>query len=103
MGMIDAIKKVVRFDAPVIGCVKCLTFWCCITYLAIIGMNIIQSVAVAFLLAWCAVWLDLLMGFIDNQYMRLYAKYDKDRQAAEVAESGEQAATVTEADAMPKL
>ena len=26
MGLTDAIKKAVRFDVPIIGCVKCLTF-----------------------------------------------------------------------------
>ena len=101
MGLTDAIKKVVRFDVPVIGCVKCLTFWCCIVWTVISGMHIIHAIALSILLAWCAVWLDLLMGFADNLYLRLYGKYNKD--TAEDAESGQQAAAVTEADTMPKL
>ena len=90
MGLTDAIKKVVRYDVPIIGCVKCLTFWCCIVYLVVIRTNIIQAAAVSFLLAWCGVWLDLLMGFIDTQYIRFY-EHIYDRQTAEAAESDEQA------------
>lgn len=87
----------VRFDVPVIGCVKCLTFWLVLIWSVATGMNALQAIALSFALAYCAVWLDLLMGFADNQYLRFYAKYNEAAEAAEAVTTPAQ----PKADTMP--
>ena len=73
LGLIPAIQSVTRLRTlPVISCPKCLTFWSVLAYLIGSGTGIITSLAVSFLSAWSAVWLDLLMGFIDQLYLNIY-------------------------------
>lgn len=73
LGLIQAVQSVTRLRTlPVISCPKCLTFWSVLAYLIGSGTGVITSLAVSFLSAWSAVWLDLLMGFIDQLYLNIY-------------------------------
>lgn len=74
MGLIGAIERELGHPLPIINCVKCSTWWLTMIYgLYSTGLFIV-SVATAFLLSYLAVWLELLMGFIDSIYLKLYGK-----------------------------
>lgn len=74
LGLVDAIEERIGREIPVVGCPKCLTFWCVLTYGIASGDNVFQSIAVAFLLAYLSLWVKLLMGATDKIYMYLYGK-----------------------------
>ena len=72
LGLIDAIEKVIRHKIPVVNCSKCLSFWSVLIYSLIIGQPVIESVAVSFLCAYAALWLELGFGCIDTLYNKIY-------------------------------
>lgn len=79
LGLTAAVEKTVRRRLPVINCPKCLSFWTVLAYgiachnsqCPIVNYTL-QAVAVAFLSAWSALWLDLFMGIIDKLYLFIY-------------------------------
>lgn len=71
LGLIGKIEELWR-PLPIVSCAKCLSFWSVLSYLLLTGANVITSLAISFLSAWSAVWLDLLMGFIDKLYLIIY-------------------------------
>lgn len=74
MGLIAAIENEIGHELPILNCVKCSSWWLTIAYGIYSTKTVIIPVAVAFLCSYAAVWLELLMGFIDSFYLRLYAK-----------------------------
>ncbi len=81
LGLVAAAESVVRHRLPVLNCPKCAAFWLVLAY----GFGceiyftathhfeqILELFAVAFLSAWSAIWLDLLMGIIDQLYIKVY-------------------------------
>lgn len=79
LGPIPDVERVIRRKLPVIGCVKCLTFWSVLAYgVAAEGLcdltlhSSITLLATSFLSSWSTVWLDLLMGTTDNLYQKIY-------------------------------
>ena len=73
LGLIHAIQMVAkRSYLPVVGCVKCFTFWAVLCYCLVCGVGFITSLAISLLSAWSAIWLDLLMGIIDQLYTKIY-------------------------------
>ena len=81
LGLVAAAESVVRHRLPVLNCPKCAAFWSVIVYgVAVANSSLftlhssLQILAVAFLSAWSAIWLDLLMGIIDQLYTKLYDK-----------------------------
>jgi len=81
LGLVAAAESVVRHRMPVLNCPKCAAFWSVIVYgMAVANSSLftlhssLQILAAAFLSAWSAVWLDLLMGIIDQLYIKLYDK-----------------------------
>lgn len=74
MGLIAAMENEFNHELPILNCVKCSTFWCTLVYLIYSTKMFILPIAAALLLSYFAVWLELLMGFIDSFYLRLYAK-----------------------------
>ena len=81
LGLVAAAESVVRHRLPVLNCPKCAAFWSVIVYgVAVANSSLftlhssLQILAVAFLSSWSAVWLDLLMGIIDQLYIKLYDK-----------------------------
>ena len=74
IGPIPDIEAFLRRKLPIVGCIKCLTFWSVLVYeLWCVGFSDIPTVlAISFLSAWSAIWLDLFMGIIDHLYIILY-------------------------------
>ena len=79
LGLVAAAENVVRHRLPVLNCPKCAAFWSVIVYgVAVANSSLftlhssLQILAAAFLSAWSAIWLDLLMGIIDKLYTKLY-------------------------------
>ena len=77
LGLVDAVEGVIKFKLPVINCPKCLTFWSVLAYLLINRAPVIQSVALALVISYTALWLWLLMGYIDSIYTKVYGKIYK--------------------------
>ena len=79
IGPIPDIEAFLRRKLPVVGCIKCLTFWsvlvyglvCCGTVAAAIEAAP-RLLAISFLCAWASIWLDLFMGIIDHLYLIIY-------------------------------
>jgi len=79
IGPIPDIEAFLDRKLPVVGCIKCLTFWsvlvyglvCCGTVAAAIEAAP-RLLAISFLCAWASIWLDLIMGIIDHLYLIIY-------------------------------
>ena len=84
LGLVAAIEKVIRHNLPVLNCPKCLTFWSVLTCRVAVEINsslltlnsLLQTIAVAFLCSYVAIWLELLMYIIDTLYNRIYGKIE---------------------------
>ena len=80
LGLVAAAESVVRHRLPILNCPKCAAFWLVLIYgcsvccdsIAALQPTIPEILAAAFLSAWSAVWLDLLMGIIDKLYIKVY-------------------------------
>ena len=77
LGLVDAIARTVKHRLPIVGCPRGMTFWTVLahgiaTIPAASASGVIEAVAVAFLAAWAAIWLELFMGFIDQLYLKAY-------------------------------
>ena len=79
LGLVAAAESVVRHRLPVLNCPKCAAFWSVIVYgVAVANFSLftvhfsLTVLAAAFLSAWSAIWLDLLMGIIDQLYIKVY-------------------------------
>ena len=81
LGLVAAAEGVIRHRLPVLNCPKCAAFWLILAY----GFgceiyftathhfeHILELLTAAFLSAWSAIWLDLLMGIIDQLYIKVY-------------------------------
>ena len=74
LGLISAIETVLRRSLVIVNCVKCLTFWCVLAYMAFMTRDVILSLAVSLFCAWIALWVELGMGMIDYIYNKVYEK-----------------------------
>ena len=103
MGLTDAISKALSKalgeEVHVLGCAKCMTFWCVLAWCALKGAGIVESLAIAFALAYAALWLDLLMGAADTLYMKIYERIINPQDA----DTSPQAYADHEKDTLPKL
>ena len=99
LGLIGKIEEILG-KLPVISCPKCFTFWSVLIYeVWVVGFSDIPAMlAISFLCAYLALWLELLEGFIDTLYLWLYEKNypntENDTPAAD-ADSGNTAGTVS--------
>jgi len=100
LGLVKAAEKVVDIEIPIINCPKCFTFWSVLIYeVWVVGFSDIPLLlAISFLCAYLALWLELLEGFVDTLYLWLYEKNypntENDTPAAD-ADSGNTAGTVS--------
>ena len=78
MGLVAAAERTLRRPLPVVNCTKCLTCWSVFGYQLAEGCSPLPSLAVSFLAAYAAVWLELLMGIIDTLYNRIYEEIYED-------------------------
>ena len=74
LGLIAAIEDVSKMEIPIARCPKCLTFWCTLAYtLWSVGFSDLPLVlAISFLASYSALWLELLEGYVDTLYTKLY-------------------------------
>jgi hypothetical protein len=72
LGLVEAVEGVIKHQIPVLRCSKCASFWVVLAYSLLSGQQLIASVAVSFLCAYAAVWLELLCGYIDTFYIKWY-------------------------------
>lgn len=77
LGLIPAVEKTIRRSIPPLNCPKCLTFWSVLAYGIAMMLSgnpcgIITVLAISFLAAWSAIWIDLLMGIVDRLYLKAY-------------------------------
>ena len=94
LGLIVAVERVLHRRLPVVSCPKCFTFWSTLAYLlacfltgddALLRGGLIAALlpavprilAVSFLAAYSALWLELIMYFIDTLYNSIYDNIDK--------------------------
>ena len=74
LGLVAAIERTVKHRLPIINCPRCMAFWAVLAY-GVWNAEISDlplAIAVAFLAAWAAIWLELSMGFIDQLYLKAY-------------------------------
>ena len=82
LGLISAIENAIKHNIPILNCPKCFTFWSVLAYYFItadytssLGAFVhgaIGAGAVALLLSYASIWLELLMGIIDKLYNKAY-------------------------------
>ena len=82
LGLVAAVEKVIRLRLHILNCPRCAAFWSVIVYGVAVEMysslftlhSSLYILATAFLSSWSAIWLDLMMGIIDQLYTKLYGK-----------------------------
>ena len=81
LGLVAVAESIIHHRLPVVNCPKCAAFWSVLAYnIATVpkasASGLITALppvlAVAFLSAWSAIWLDLFMGIIDYLYLKVY-------------------------------
>ena len=84
LGLIHAIEDELERELPILNCCKCFTFWVVLPYTLIVTRSPYTSLAISFLCSYLAIWLELLEGYIDTFYNKLYGKiYPTDDQASD--------------------
>ena len=79
MNHLGLIGKLEEFwgEFPILNCPKCSTFWCTLCY-GLWGIKsfhgVLPTLAASFLASYMAIWLELLEGYIDTLYAKLYDK-----------------------------
>lgn len=99
LGLVKAIEEKFEKELPIINCCKCFSFWATFIYTIFVTHGLITSLAVSFLASYSAIWLELLEGFIDTLYLKLYGKIteaDNDNEATTSADDGNTAGTMPE-------
>lgn len=105
LGLVAEVERRCGIILPVINCLKCLSFWLTLSYCLITGSSVIPSVAVSFLAAYSALWMELTFGFIDSLYNKVYGWiYDKttvptncrDKDSSASADADDSASEVSE-------
>lgn len=74
MGLCDAVEKIAHYRFKILSCVKCGTFWAVLIASLVEGEPIIRSVAVSFVMAYMALWLELLLAVMAKCYESTYDK-----------------------------
>ena len=74
LGLVKAIEESTERDLAVVNCPKCSSFWSTLAYTIFVTHEPISSLAISFLASYIAIWLELLEGYIDILYLRLYDK-----------------------------
>jgi hypothetical protein len=76
LGLVKAIEEKVEHELPILNCPKCSTMWCTLVCsLWHVGFSDLPVVlAISFLASYAAIWLELLEGYIDTLYLKLYDK-----------------------------
>lgn len=82
LGLGNAICKIIRYNFILFRCPKCLAFWSVLSYLLLSNQSVVLSIFIAFICAYLALWIDLLLTIIADKYEEIYeslgAKESKD-------------------------
>lgn len=75
LGLVEAVEKIVGKRLMIVNCPKCLTFWVTLAYCCDkIATHTTVVLAISFLASYSALWLELLEGYVDTLYIKLYDK-----------------------------
>ena len=79
LGLITAVEKMIGRTLLILNCCKCASFWGVLIYgcynIAAHGScGIVTGLAISFLSAYSAIWLELVMGIVDYYYNKVYGK-----------------------------
>jgi hypothetical protein len=98
LGLITAIEKHIGYEFPILDCVKCSSFWLTLIYVGMMSGQPITTLAVSFLASYIAIWLELLEGYIDTLYLKIYGKIytTSDDTASADTNNGDSESTVSE-------
>ena len=88
LGLVEAVERVLKHKIPILNCSKCASFWSVLIFSLATGQGLIASVAVSFLCAYAAVWLELLCGYIDTKYNKIYENIYAEENEAESSAKG---------------
>lgn len=73
LGMGETISRLLHVQFVLLHCVKCLTFWCVLGYsLLCLTLPIEGSICMAFLSAYIALWIDLVLAKLAEKYEEFY-------------------------------
>lgn len=76
--LVSTIERIIKAKLWIVDCPKCLTFWVTLFYgchsiaTHTTEAGIITVFAISFLASYAAIWLELIEGFIDTLYEKLY-------------------------------
>lgn len=91
LGLADAILRVTRIKLPYLRCAKCLSFWSVLIYsLMVVPVRVEVSVLLAFVCAYAALWIELLLGSIANIYEKVSNSMDAEASASASASEGDE-------------
>ena len=72
LGLGNTINKVIGYNFILFQCPKCLVFWSVLSYLLLSNQLVVLSVFIAFICAYLALWIDLLLTIIADKYEDIY-------------------------------
>jgi len=72
LGLVEGAERVLGFPLHVINCCKCLTFWATLVFCKVCHSGWLDALAISFLASYSAIWLELLEGYIDTIYNKVY-------------------------------
>lgn len=76
LGLIIKLEEIIHHRLPIVDCSKCFTFWSSLTFGLYIGTPLVRCLAISFMSAFIAVWLELLLSVIDYYYIKIYETYN---------------------------
>ena len=85
LGLIKAIEDRFCCKLEILNCPKCSSFWCVFVYSVICLRQFISPLAISFLSCYIAIWLELIEGYIDTLYLKLYGKITAENNDDKVA------------------
>lgn len=103
LGLVSTIEHFMGKELIVLNCPKCCSFWLTLAY-NLWGIHSFYGefpvvLAISFLASYIALWLELIEGFIDTLYIRLYEKIyanNKDYAPASDTSNGRSASTLSD-------
>ena len=72
LGLGNTINKVIGYNFILFRCPKCLVFWSVSSYLLLSNQSVVLSIFIAFICAYLALWIDLLLTIIADKYEEIY-------------------------------
>ena len=74
MGLREAVEKVLGYKFRILSCAKCGTFWLSLMFLVGNGTHLIASIMLSFVMAYIALWFELLLAVMAKCYESTYDK-----------------------------